>query len=100
MEMRLLLDDYKTKNAQLEKATAALEVETLKVPYAEKLFSIKGESSFISKRGIKKLRKILFQVMLPMIWNHTEFRKLYVYFTTRQENPHKGKQAILQQVAS
>ena len=137
MEMQLLLEDYRAKEVQLEKVTAVLEVETLKVPYAEKLLSIKGvglitvagflsevgdvrrfdspkqiqklaglelkENSSgkhrgrtsISKRGRKKLRKILFQVMLPMIRNNAEFREVYTYFTTRQRNPLKGKQAII-----
>lgn len=53
-----------------------------------------GRSS-ISKRGRKRLRKILFQVMLPMIQNNAEFRDVYEYFTTRQKNPLRGKQAII-----
>jgi transposase len=53
-----------------------------------------GRSS-ISKRGRKRLRKILFQVMLPMIQNNVEFRDVYEYFTTRQKNPLRGKQAII-----
>ena len=137
MEMHLLLEDYRTKEAQLEKVTAVLEAETLKVPHAEKLLSIKGVGlitvagflsevgdirrfdspkqiqklaglelkenssgkhhgrSSISKRGRKRLRKSLFQVMLPMIRNNAEFREVYEYFTTRQKNPLKGKQAII-----
>lgn len=54
----------------------------------------RGRSS-ISKRGRKRLRKILFQVMLPMIQNNAEFGEIYQYFTTRQKNPLKGKQAII-----
>lgn len=54
----------------------------------------KGRSS-ISKRGRKKLRRILFQVMLPMIQSNAEFREIYEYFTTRQKNPLKGKQAVV-----
>ena len=42
MELQLLLEDYRAKEVQLEKVTAVLETETLKVPYAEKLLSIKG----------------------------------------------------------
>lgn len=137
MELQLLLEDYRAKEVQLEKVTAVLETETLKVPYAEKLLSIKGVGlitvagflsevgdvrrfdspkqiqklaglelkenssgkhrgrSSISKRGRKRLRKILFQVMLPMIKNNAEFREVYEYFTTRQKNPLKGKQAIV-----
>ena len=137
MEVQLLLEDYRAKEAQLERVTAVLEAETLKVPYAEKLLSIKGVGlitvagflsevgdirrfdspkqiqklaglelkenssgkhrgrSSISKRGRKRLRKILFQVMLPMIQNNAEFREVYQYFRTREKNPLKGKQAIV-----
>ena len=137
MEMQLLLEDYRAKEVQLEKVTAVLETETLKVPHAEKLLAIQGvglvtvagflsevgdirrfnspkqiqklaglelkENSSgkhrgrtsISKRGRKRLRKILFQVMLPMIQNNAEFREVYEHFTTRQNNPLKGKQAII-----
>ena len=33
--------------------------------------------------------------MLPMIQNNAEFHEVYKYFTTRQKNPLKGKQAII-----
>ena len=137
MELQLLLEDFRTKQIQLEKITEVLEVETLSVPYADKLLVIKGVGlitvagflaevgdirrfdspkqiqklaglevkenssgkhrgrSSISKRGRKRLRKILFQVMLPMIQNNAEFGEIYQYFTTRQKNPLKGKQAII-----
>ena len=54
----------------------------------------KGQSS-ISKRGRKNLRKILFQAVLPLIRSNDEFREVYSYYTTRQKNPLKGKQAIV-----
>ncbi len=137
MEIQLLLEDFRTKQRQLENITEVLEKETLNVPYADKLLAIKGVGlitaagflsevgdirrfdspkqiqklaglelkenssgkhhgrSSISKRGRKKLRKILFQVMLPMIRSNAEFREIYQYFTTRQKNPLKGKQAII-----
>ena len=137
MEIQLLLEDFRTKQRQLEAITEVLETETLNVPYADKLLAIKGVGlitvagflsevgdirrfdspkqiqklaglglkenssgkhhgrSSISKRGRKKLRKILFHVMLPMIQNNAEFREIYQYFTTRQKNPLKGKQAIV-----
>ena len=137
MELQLLLEDFRTKQNQLEKITEVLEEETLRVPYADKLLAIKGVGlitvagflaevgdirrfdspkqiqklaglevkenssgkhrgrSSISKRGRKRLRKILFQVMLPMIQNNAEFGEIYQYFTTRQKNPLKGKQAII-----
>ena len=137
MEIQLLLEDFRTKQSQLEMITKVLEEETLRVPYADKLLAIKGVGlitaagflaevgdirrfdspkqiqklaglevkenssgkhrgrSSISKRGRKRLRKILFQVMLPMIQNNAEFGEIYQYFTTRQKNPLKGKQAII-----
>ena len=137
MEIQLLLEDFRTKQLQLERITEVLEEETLRVPYADKLLAIKGVGlitvagflaevgdirrfdspkqiqklagleikenssgkhhgrSSISKRGRKRLRKILFQVMLPMIQNNAEFGEIYQYFTTRQKNPLKGKQAII-----
>lgn len=137
MEIQLLLEDFRTKQSQLEMITEVLEEETLRVPYADKLLAIKGVGlitvagflaevgdirrfdspkqiqklaglevkenssgkhrgrSSISKRGRKRLRKILFQVMLPMIQNNAEFGEIYQYFITRQKNPLKGKQAII-----
>ena len=137
MEIQLLLEDFRTKQSQLEMITEVLEEEILSVPYADKLLAIKGIGlitvagflaevgdvrrfdspkqiqklaglevkenssgkhrgrSSISRRGRKRLRKILFQVMLPMIQNNAEFGEIYQYFTTRQKNPLKGKQAII-----
>lgn len=54
----------------------------------------RGRSS-ISRRGRKRLRKILFQVILSMIRSNAEFREIYQYFRTRQNNPLKGKQAVV-----
>ena len=54
----------------------------------------KGQTS-ISKRGRKKLRRILFQAVLPLIRSNTEFADIYEYYTTRQNNPLKGKQAVI-----
>ena len=137
--LKIYFPEYLTvyKIFSAESGLTVLKAETLKVPYAEKLLSIKGvglitvagflsevgdirrfdspkqiqklagpelkENSSgkhrgrtsISKRGRKKLRRILFQVMLPMIRNNAEFREVYTYFTTRQKNPLKGRQAII-----
>ena len=54
----------------------------------------KGQTT-ISKRGRKKLRKILFQVVLPMIRSNVEFREVYDYYTKRSINPLKGRQAMI-----
>jgi len=54
----------------------------------------KGQTS-ISKRGRKKLRRILFQAVLPLLRSNAEFADVYEYYTTRQNNPLKGKQAVI-----
>ena len=54
----------------------------------------KGQTS-ISKRGRKKLRKTLFQAVLPLLRSNAEFADIYEYYTTRQNNPLKGKQAVI-----
>jgi len=54
----------------------------------------KGQSS-ISKRGRKKLRRLLFQAILPMLKSNSEIREIYEYYTTRLKNPLKGKQAVV-----
>ena len=137
LELRLLLEDFRTKQEQMNQVTEVLEAEVLKVPHVEKLLAIKGigiitvagflsevgeigrfdspkqiqklaglelkENSSgkhkgqtsISKRGRKKLRKILFQAVLPLIRSNAEFADVYRYYTTRQKNPLKGKQAVI-----
>ena len=54
----------------------------------------KGQTT-INKRGRKRLRRILFQVVLPLIRSNEEFRDVYRYYTTRIHNPLKGKQAMI-----
>ncbi len=54
----------------------------------------KGRSK-ISRRGRKRLRKILFQVILPLIRSNHEFREIYNYYTKRLRNPLKGRQAMI-----
>ena len=54
----------------------------------------KGRSS-ISKRGRRKLRRLLFQVALPLIRSNEDFREVYTYYTTRKDNPLKGMQAMI-----
>jgi transposase len=53
----------------------------------------KGKST-ISKRGRKRLRHAMFQVILPMIQSNEEFRELHRYYTTRSGNPLKKMQSI------
>lgn len=137
MELEMLLEDFKTKESQLEKVTAVMEEMTMQVPNAEKLLSVRGvglvtaagfiaevgdisrfkepkqiqkyaglelvENSSgkhkgkttISKRGRKRLRRILYQVILPLIRSNNEFREIYDYYRNRIKNPVKGRQAMI-----
>jgi transposase len=54
----------------------------------------KGQTT-ISKRGRKRLRSVLFRVILPMVANNQEFKELHLYYTTRKENPLKKKQSLI-----
>lgn len=49
----------------------------------------------ISKRGRRKLRKILYQVMVPLPARNKEFRRIYDYYVTRVKNPLKRRQAMV-----
>jgi transposase len=49
----------------------------------------------ISKRGRRKLRALLFRVMMPMIRHNEAFRKLHEYYTIRAVNPLSKKQSIV-----
>ncbi|MFE7065206.1 IS110 family transposase [Sutcliffiella sp. NPDC057660] len=54
----------------------------------------KGQKK-ISKRGRKKLRAILFRVILPLIQHNSAFKSLYEYYTTRRINPLRKKEAMV-----
>ena len=54
----------------------------------------KGRSR-ISKRGRRKLRKILYQVMIPLLASNKEFREIYDYYVSRVKNPLKRRQAMI-----
>jgi transposase len=54
----------------------------------------KGRSR-ISKRGRRKLRRILYQVMIPLLASNKEFRGIYDYYVTRVKNPLKRRQAMI-----
>lgn len=49
----------------------------------------------ISKRGRRKLRALLFRVMMPMILHNQAFKKLHEYYTNRTVNPLRKKQSIV-----
>jgi len=54
----------------------------------------KGKTG-ITKRGRKRLRAVLYRVMLPMVAKNPEFRELHRYYTTRAQNPLKKKQSLI-----
>ena len=54
----------------------------------------KGKSK-ISKRGRRKLRRVLYQVMIPLLARNKEFREIYDYYVTRVKNPLKRRQAMV-----
>ena len=49
----------------------------------------------ISKRGRRKLRALLFRVMMPLILHNPAFKALHEHYTTRTKNPLRKKQSIV-----
>ena len=49
----------------------------------------------ISKRGRRKLRALLFRVMMPLILHNPAFKQLHEYYTTRTVNPLRKKQSVV-----
>jgi transposase len=54
----------------------------------------KGRST-ISRRGRKRLRKILFQAVMVLVGHDAAFCCLHQYYTTRKENPLKKLQSLM-----
>ena len=54
----------------------------------------KGESR-ISYRGRKRLRYVLFEAALSLVARNPEFRKIYEYYRTRENNPLKKMQSLV-----
>lgn len=54
----------------------------------------KGQTK-ISRRGRKRLRYWLFQAAKSAVVHATEFKKLHVYYTTRDANPLKKMQSLI-----
>lgn len=52
-------------------------------------------SSSISRRGRKRLRTLLFQVILPLVGRNEAFKTLHAHYTTRKNNPLKKKQSLI-----
>ena len=55
----------------------------------------KTGKTVISKRGRKRLRYHLYQSALVLIGHNDEFRKVYDYYRTRENNPLKKMQALM-----
>lgn len=51
--------------------------------------------TIISKRGRKRLRYHLYQASLVLIGQNDEFREVYDYYRTREDNPLKKMQALM-----
>ncbi|KNY25703.1 IS110 family transposase [Pseudobacteroides cellulosolvens] len=54
----------------------------------------KGKTT-LSKRGRKRLRRLLFQAVMILVAKNAEFRQLHLYYTNRIKNPLKKKQSIM-----
>ena len=54
----------------------------------------KGQSE-ISRRGRKRLRKILFQAAMSLVKSNKEFKTVHDYFTTREKNPLMKMQSLM-----
>ncbi|MBB3114063.1 transposase [Paenibacillus phyllosphaerae] len=49
----------------------------------------------ITKRGRKRLRALLFRVMMPLVAKNAAFRALHEYYTKRAQNPLKKMQSLI-----
>ena len=49
----------------------------------------------ITKRGRKRLRALLFRVMMPLVAKNAAFRALHEYYTKRSRNPLKKMQSLI-----
>ncbi|WP_261134071.1 IS110 family transposase [Bacillus sp. Marseille-Q3570] len=54
----------------------------------------KGQTK-ITKRGRKKLRALLFKVVMPLVAKNSAFKALHEYYTTRPNNPLKKMQSMI-----
>ncbi|SEP19326.1 IS110 family transposase [Paenibacillus sp. OV219] len=54
----------------------------------------KGQTK-ITKRGRKRLRALLFRVMMPLVAKNAAFRALHEYYTKRPINPLKKMQSLI-----
>lgn len=54
----------------------------------------KGQTK-ITKRGRKKLRALLFRVIMPLVAKNKAFKALHEYYTKRPDNPLKKMQSLI-----
>jgi transposase len=54
----------------------------------------KGQTK-ITKRGRKRLRALLFRVMMPLVAKNRAFKALHQYYTKRPNNPLKKMQSLI-----
>jgi hypothetical protein len=54
----------------------------------------KGQTK-ITKRGRKKLRDLLFRVVMPLVAKNQAFKALHEYYTKRPDNPLKKMQSLI-----
>lgn len=54
----------------------------------------KGQTK-ITKRGRKRLRALLFRVMMPLVAKNCAFKALHQYYTKRPDNPLKKMQSLI-----
>ncbi|TMV42480.1 IS110 family transposase [Paenibacillus mesophilus] len=54
----------------------------------------KGQTK-ITKRGRKKLRALLFRVIMPLVAKNMAFKALHQYYTKRKDNPLKKMQSLI-----
>jgi transposase len=54
----------------------------------------KGQTK-ITKRGRKKLRALLFRVIMPLVAKNRAFKALHEYYTKRPDNPLKKMQSLI-----
>nr|WP_315899218.1 transposase [Paenibacillus cremeus] len=54
----------------------------------------KGQTK-ITKRGLKRLRALLFRIIMPLVAKNAAFRTLHEYYTKRPVNPLKKMQSLI-----
>lgn len=80
IEIRMLLEDYESRNERLQEIIILIENLVKQIPVAEKP---------ISRRGRKRQRYLLFEATMSLVGKNPEFRELHHYYTTRKLNPLK-----------